>query len=868
MEQKKRLWHAKSKKQILEILKTSEKGLGEDEAKRRLEKYGENKLRKVKKLQALKILINQFRSFLIYIILFAALVSLIFGRMLDFYVILAIIIINVILGFFQEYKAEKSLEELKRYMVNNVTVMRKGEQQQINSEQIVPGDILILQEGDRIMADSRLIDSTGIQVNEMPLTGESVASSKHTKALPIKTVLADRENMLYFGTEVVQGRGEAVVVNTGMDTEFGKISRLVQEVKAEKTPLQVKIDEFARNLGIIVLIIAFIIFLIGISTEQESYTMFLTAISLAVSAIPEGLPAVITLTLALTLRRMAKSNVLIRKLPAAETLGRVTILCTDKTGTLTSGEMNVEKIYSEETKKISELKKEEVKKNKNLIMLFKTAVLCNGARIEKDDEIRYLGDPTETALLSSAYDLGFDKISLTKKERRIGEFEFTSERKMMTVVRTDGTEINSYVKGSPEEILKRCNKIYKQGKITDLSNKERIKIKGVYEDMAAKGLRVLGFAFKPLRGYKEKIEQEQAEKNLVFVGLQGMIDPPRKEVAEAIKLAGKAGIRVIMITGDSDLTARAVGDMINLKGELIKADELEKMSDAELKQRIKDTAIFSRASPEQKLRIINILKEKEEVVGVTGDGVNDAPALKRADIGIAMGIKGTDVSKDVSDIILLDDNFASIIKAVEEGRRSYSNIKKFIRFLLRANFGEVAIIFFGLLLGVLPILPLQILWINLVTDSFPALALGVEKAEKDVMKKNPDKSGIFSGLLLDILISGLVSSILGLILFFMYVSNIDKARTLTLSMLVFFELFFVFPVRSKDKLLEIGFFSNKKLIYAVLLSALLHVLLVYSPINQAFGIVPLSLNEWFLVFAFSIPALILFEGLKYIKRDK
>jgi Ca2+-transporting ATPase len=862
--------YSKSSEEVIKILETSRKGLTSKQAESRLEKYGKNELKKLKKLNAIKIFLRQFNSFLIYITLVAALISLIIRHMLDFYVIIAIVIINVCLGFFQEYKAERAIEELRKYMVKEVEVMRDEKIQIINSESVVPGDILILKEGDRVMADARVLESEGLQVNEMPLTGESVASGKHSEKLELKTVLADRENMVYFGTEVVRGKAKAVVVGTGMDTEFGKISRLVQEIKEEKTPLQKKLDNFARNLGLAVIGISILMFFIGISMGNSVYIMFLTAVSLTVSVIPQGLPAVITLTLAITLRRMAKSNALIRKLPAAETLGRVSVIATDKTGRITTGEMTVKKIYADREIDLEKIKN--IRKSKQAYLLFKTGILCNNSRVEYSEDkkdFRVIGDPTENALVYAALNFGLNKEELEEKEEKLKEFEFSSERKMMSVVRTNGTETTSYVKGSPEEIIMKCSKFLVKGKIMDLGDKQRREIERAYESLASRGLRVLGFAYKPIAGYKKEIKQEQAENNLVFIGFQGMMDPPRKGVKRALKQAGKAGIRVMMVTGDSDLTARAIANIIGLKGELVKAEELENMSDAELSQRIDRIAIFSRASPEDKLRIVNILKEKKEIVGVTGDGVNDSLALKRSDIGIAMGIKGTDVSKDVSDIILLDDNFASIVSAIKEGRRAYSNIKKFVKFLLCANFGELFLILFSLLLGMpLPLLPLQILWLNLVSDSFPALALGVEPVEKDIMKRKPTRKGIFHGLWGHIVTAGFIAAILTMIVFSIYMENLERARTIALSTIIFFELFLVFPFRSNDKLREIGFFSNSKLLYGVGFSFLLLLVVIYTPLNTAFSLVPLGIFDWGIVLLFSFPALVIFESVKYFRRNK
>jgi len=662
-------------------------------------------------------------------------------------------------------------------MVPNSKVLREGRVVKISSEKIVPGDILVLDEGDKIMADARIVEISGLKVNEASLTGESVSVEKVSYKLTNHVALGDRLNMVFQGTSVVGGSAKVVVVNTGMETELGKISELVQEIKSEKNPFRDKLDRFAKKIGVFIIVLSVLIVLLLILTGADTFQSLLVAVSLAVSAIPEGLPAVISLGLAFATRRMIKKNVLIRKLPASETLGRTTVICTDKTGTLTEEEMHVSDIYTNG----------KLNPHNDTEMLFKTGVLCNNSRLVDNENGEYfLGDPTEVALIDSAKHNFIDKNKLERLEPKTKEFAFSSERKMMSVIRRVDKRADkkfvSYVKGAPEEIVSRCGYELINGRRVKLSLEDRKRLIKVYEAMARNGLRVLGFAYKQFRDTGDRVMQDYAESNLVFVGFQGMIDPPRKEVKNAIKMCNSAGIKVLMITGDSKLTAEAVAKEIGLEGDSVGSKELQEMSNKELFDKIKDVSVFSRISPQDKLRIVNILKQRNDIVAMTGDGVNDALALKRADIGIAMGIRGTDVARDSSDIVLVDDNFASIVEGVREGRTVYDNTKKFIKYLLSANFYEVFFVLSVMLIWrnpeLLPLLPLQILWINLVTDSLPALALSAEKMEKDVMKRKPSKQELLKGIKGFIVLSGIIGLILISIGFFMNLENIDKARTM------------------------------------------------------------------------------------------
>ena len=854
-------YHSLNVKEVFEKIGSSEKGLNGEKANERLKEYGENKLRKKRKFNILKVFLNQFKSFLIIILIFAAVLSFIMRSAVDSIVILIIIILNAGIGFSQEYKAEKAIEELKKIMVPESKVFRNGKVIKIDSKKIVPGDILVLSEGDKIMADARVVESDGLKVNEAALTGESVPENKIIKKLSVSVALADRTNMVYQGTQVIVGSGRALVINTGMNTELGKVSELVQKVEKEKNPFKEKLDNFAKKLGIFILFLCLIIVGLLIFVGSGVFDSLLVAVSLAVSAIPEGLPAVISLGLAFATKKMLKRNVLIRNLPASETLGRVSVICTDKTGTITEEEMTVTDIYTDG----------KLNPEKNKELLLKIGVLCNNARIEKNEKNEYfIGDPTERALIISAKNNFLDKRALTEKEPKIKEFAFSSERKMMSVVRKQERKLISYVKGAPEEIIERCDYELIGGRKVKLDEKHKLKLVKIYEEMAKNGLRVLGFAYKEMPRFDKVFDINRAEKGLVFVGFQGMIDPPRKEVKDAIKIANQAGIKVIMITGDSKLTADAVAKEVGLIGKSISNKQLQEMSDRNLFNQINDVSVFSRISPEDKLRIINVLKQKNEVIAMTGDGVNDAPALKRADIGVSMGIRGTDVARDSSDVILLDDNFASIVEGVKQGRGIYDNIKKFVKLLLSANFAQVFLVFLVMMIWrnpeLLPLLPLQILWINLVTDSLPALALSVEPIEKDVMKRKPSKQGILDGVKGFILVAGIIAVFISFLFFYLNIENIDKARTMAVTGGIIFEMFLVFNCKSNQSVFKSP--TNKWLIYAVLFSIALQIITIYTPLGNLFSFVPLGIKDWGLLVGISFIGFFLVEGYKFISRKK
>lgn len=859
-------WHSIDKKEVLQELKADENGLSNNEAKSRLIKYGKNEIKQIYKLNPFLILIQQFKSVFILILFAAALFSLFIQHYVDFAVISAIIMINSFVGFFQQYKAEKTISELKEMLVPKVKVMRKNKLQEISANELVPGDVMIISEGDKVMADCRLLYVNDLQTNEAVLTGESFPQTKSTKPIAIETELANCENMIYMGTIVARGNAKAIVVETGMNTEFGKIAGLVQKIKIKKTPFEEKLDSFSKKIAFIVLILVAIIILIGFLRGNDLYDMSLTGIALAVSVIPEGIPAVMAITLAFAIKRMHKYNALIRKLPAAETLGRVTVIATDKTGTLTKEEMNVIEVFcSNQHFKLKDIDK----KNQSIKQLLKIGILCNNARIEGEGKkIEIFGDPTEKALILSAYQTGLLKKEESEEESRVIEYSFSSKRKIMSIVRKKNNQFISYVKGAPDIILKHCTKELVNGRIILLNEIRKRELHSAYEKMASNALRVLAFAYKPIN----KISQESAENELIFVGFQGMFDPPRKEVKKAIEECKTAGIKVKMLTGDSLLTAEAIAKMIGLDTNSIEGYELEKFSDEDFNIAVKEKTIFARITPELKLKIIQSLRKQKEIVAVTGDGVNDILALKEAHIGISMGIRGTDVARDVSDIILLDDNFNSIVQAVREGRRVYDNMKKSIKFHLAANVGELVIVLAALIFALpLPLLPLAILWMNLITDSLPSLSLSVEKEEKDIMRRKPinPSEHILSNIWRFILLAGLISFISAMFVFLLYYhQDLEKARTMALSVCVFCELFIVFTCRSDKSLFKIGPFSNKFLLYSVLTASILQLIAIYTPLSTVFGLKAISLFELLLVVGVSSLGLIFFEVVKLFKSSK
>ena len=868
----------------IKFIDTSQTGLSEEEARQRLEKYGVNELKQREKISPFQILIRQFTSSIVFILLAALVISLLIGEKLDAIVISTIVVLNGVFGFVQEFKAEKAIEALRKLTALKATVVRDGKEMEIDSRELVPGDITLLETGSKVPADARLINIAAFQVDEASLTGESVPSNKTTGPLDNNILVNDQENMVFMGTIVTKGRAKAVVTGTGMDTEIGRIADMVQEADEKLSPLQVKLKKFGKWLGFVTIGICVVVFGVGVLREylttdlfETSFAveMFLASVALAVAAIPEGLPAIVTISLAFGVRRMAKRNALIRKLPAVETLGCTNIICSDKTGTLTKNEMTVREIYFNnrlievtgdgytpegsfmQTKSSASFVRgggEEVDIS-SLELLFRSSTLCNDSRLNHNERWEIFGDPTEGALLVSAGKAGFKKSEMEDRFPRIDEIPFDSERKCMTTIHRVNEENTAYIKGAPDVILNHCKYISINGQVKDITGEDRKKILDVNHKMASKALRVLGFAYKSL-DEKYTPKSEIVEKNLIFIGLQAMIDPPREEVRESIIKCRTAGISTVVITGDHKLTAIAITKELGLFKEGDKAlsgEELDKLSDDELDKIVESIVICARVSPEHKVRILNALKKRGHVVAMTGDGVNDAPALKNSDIGVAMGITGTDVAKEASDMVLTDDNFASIVNAVEEGRGIYNTIKQFIQYTLSSNLGEILVVFLAILIGwPLPLIAIQILWVNLLTDGLPGLALGLDPFDKDIMKNPPrkrDEKIISRDVINNILIVGLVMGTGTLLMFYGYGVETVKAKSIAFTTLVMFQLFNVLTYRAKDFKIDIR--TSKYLIASVVISLLMQFAVLYTPLNVAFKTVPLGPVDLIKVFLVS-----------------
>lgn len=876
-------YYKKSKEEIFKEFNTNYSGLNNNFISQAEKKYGKNIIKKTNKLEPIKIFFEQFRSFLIYILFAAAVISFLIKDNLEGMVICAVILVNAIIGFYQQYKAEKSINNLKKLLIPYAKVIRNGRLKKIKSNNLVPGDLVVFETGDKVSADCRIIEAQNLQTNEAVLTGESFPISKHSKILHLDTSLAERKNMLYSGTQIVSGKAKAIVVATGSYSEFGKIAHTVQSIAQTKTPIQKRLDVFSKKVGIFILALVSLIVILGLTEYFDLAQMFKTAASLAVSAIPSGLPAVLSISFAIASVFMAKRNVVVRKLPAVETLGSVNVICTDKTGTLTEEKMQIQKLFS--NNKEFDLKNKQIffrnkkiyiKKNKQLSHLLKISLLCNNSKFEEiEGKYEFIGDPTESTLVALGLDLGFNKKVLSAKEPRIKEFEFDSERKMMSVLRDSGINNTLYSKGAPEKILKLCKQELRDGQIKRLTEKRKNELLNSSKNLESEALRVLGFAYK---NFSKKSNAE--EKGLIFVGFAGMIDPPRKEVKSAISQCLKAGISIKMITGDSAVTAEAISKQIGIKGEIVLGSDLDQMSDSELLREIDNIGVFARATPQQKLRIAKTLQAKDNIVAITGDGVNDVLALKSADIGVAMGIRGTDVARDVSDVVLLDDNFASIVQGVRQGRKTYDNIKKFTKYLLAVNFSEIFLIGIALILAMifgeetwfLPLLPLQILWINLITDTLPSITLSLEK-EENVMKSKPrNEKNILEGIWKFIIVAGtftLLAKFTAYLFGIYYGFSPERTQTIVLTTAVIYEMFFVYTCRSDKPLFQIGIFSNKWLNYAVLTSLFLHLILIYTKLGEFFGVIPLTeLADWILIIILSISGVVFFEIRKYFKKMK
>ena len=851
------MWQTLRKDETLKSLGTNEKiGLSDEEVKQRQEKYGKNKLQEKKKESLFIKFLKQFNDFMIIILIMASIISAVVSKMqgendyVDSIIIIGIVVFNALMGVIQEAKAEKSIEALKQMTPQIAKVIRNGKKIEINAEDLVKGDIIELEAGNYVPADCRILESHNLKIEESSLTGETEPSLKDADIICKKDIpLGDMKNMAFMASITVNGHGKAVVTDTGMNTKVGQIANMIIEDEAPETPLQKKLGEVGKILGLACLAICIIIFVMGLIKHIEPVEMFMTSVGLAVAAIPEGLPAIVTIMLSIGVTKMAKKNSIIRKLPAVETLGSSSVICSDKTGTLTQNKMKVVDVRSQNKKFIIEL-----------------ATLCTDCEISVENGNRIVtGEPTEKAIVEEAVNIGALKNELEMLMPRINEVPFDSNRKMMTTIHRIGNKYRVITKGAPDVLLQRCTK-----EILEVNNHNNIrvqvlqtsKIQSDNRQMAQKALRVIAVAYKDIEFLPSKIDSDNIENNLTFVGLIGMIDPPRKGVKEAVKTCQNAGIKTVMITGDHLETAKAIAKdlgILGLKDKAITGQELDKITQSQLEKNIKEYSVFARVTPEHKVRIVKAWQRNGAVVAMTGDGVNDSPALKNADIGIAMGKNGTDVAKNAADIILTDDNFVTIVEAVKQGRNIYDNIKKAIHFLIATNIGEIVTIFMGLVLGLKsPLLAIQLLWINLVTDSLPAIALGLENPEKDIMNKKPvnSKKGIFAdGLWNKIIVEGIMIGVLTLVAF--SIGNkyygLEVGRTMAFLSIGFLELVHSFNVKNEKSIFEAGLFENKYLLGSFVLGILIQAIVVVIPaLANIFEVVPLNMTQWIITIAISI----------------
>ncbi len=887
-------WYQLTSKEILQKLKTTEKGLTSEEALERLSQFGANRLAEDERINRLKIFLRQFASPLIYILLIAGIVTIFFKEYIDASVIFFAVILNAIIGFIQEYKAEQSVRALKKMLVPRAKVLRDGIEREINSEELVPGDIVILYSGIRVPADIRIIHSVELKIDESILTGESLPVEKHYH--PIKEeglTYGDQKNMAFMGTIVVSGRARGIVISTGMNTVFGKIAKRIKEAETVKAPLQEKIIKFANAIGVLVLSASVLLFLAGIFIGETIKNMFMTAVAAAVAAIPEGLPVVVTIALAVGVARMARQNAIVRKLHAVETLGSTTVIGSDKTGTLTKNEMTVKIVYDgQHTYEVEGTGYEpigsilhnglpvNISEKKHLIEVLRIGLLCNESSLFiENGEYRIEGDPTEAALIVSAIKGGLVPEDEKEKYRQLAIIPFESERGYMATLHIHRGKKYLFVKGAPERVLNMSLQDSYGRRI------EKSHVLEIANEFAKKGLRILAFAYREVSENIEEISCKEVEKcdavtGLIFAGLQGMMDPPRPEAIEAIRGCKKAGIRVVMITGDHATTARAIGEMLGIvdsRSKVLTGKEIERMSDDELFEKVKDTTVYARVSPEHKLRIVEQLKRHGHIVAVTGDGVNDAPALKAAHIGIAMGKSGTDVAKEASDMVLTDDNFASIFHAVREGRIVFDNIRKVTFFLIPTGVASILSIIFAMLFNVpIPYVPAQILWINLVTNSLKDISLAFEPGEKNVLLRPPrdPKEGIMSRVLIErtILVGALISA--GVVYNFISAlqdnASLEKARTIAVTTMVFFQFFQAWNSRSEhESIFRINPFSNPFLFFSLLASFLAQLALIYVPFFQwIFRTEPITLLEWQKIILVAFSVIMVVEIDKWIRRKR
>lgn len=840
--------------EVYRILNSDKEGLCNTEVNKRLEENGYNKLKEEKQKNILLKFLDQFKNVMIIMLLSASIISMIISfcegeSYIDSFIILMVVFLNAVLGVVQEFKAERAISSLRKMQIPYVKVKRNNKIIKIESSKLVIGDIVIIEDGDYVPADIRIIKNYSIKTDESSLTGESKQISKTDAILIGDIPLADRKNMLYSGTFLVYGHGVGIVVATGMDTELGKIAQLLNKNDKSLTPLQKKMNEISKFLTIVVLFIGLLLFIVGKIRGNNILEVFMLAVSLAVAAIPEGLPAAITVILSIGVQNMAKEKSVVRNLSSVETLGCTEIICSDKTGTLTQNKMSVTKIsIGTQFININNVKMDTIEKLVNCM------VLCNNAK-KSNDEI--LGDPTETSLISFVDNLNFDINKINDENNRIYELPFDSNRKMMSVLISNSNKIEVYCKGAVETIINKCNYIYIDNKKMPFTNKIKKEIIENNLKMSKKTLRVLAYAYKEFDNIPNKLNSETIENDLTFIGLSGMIDPPRPEVYNAVKNCFNAGMIPIMITGDNIDTAIAIAEEIGIyknNYRAITGVELDNMTEEEFEKDINNIRVYARVSPENKLRIVNTWKKLGKVVAMTGDGVNDAPAIKAADIGIGMGITGTEVSKNVSSMIISDDNFASIVKAVEEGRRIYANIQNVITYLLASNLAEIIIIFIGNLMNHNVMLPIQLLWINLITDTVPAITLGFEKAEKNIMIKKPRKSTekFFTPFLITrIIVPAILKSIIILLLFLYFEFNYNHEIAMTISFicLSFIELLFAHVMRNdKKSILEIGILSNKPLVISTFITILIQSLIIFTPFRNLLNLTVLNKNQYLLCY--------------------
>lgn len=887
-------WHSQDVEETLKSLDSRDKGLTTDEAQKRLAEYGSNELKKEKGKHPIRMLLEQFTDILIIILLAATALSIAVGELVDAVVIIAIVLATAVLGFVQEFRSEKAVEALRKMTAPSAMVLRDGREVKIPSSEIVPGDVVLLYTGDKVPADLRLIESVNLKIDEAALTGESAPVNKNIEVCKDDVPLNDRLDMAFSGTIVVYGRGRAVVTSTGMNTEFGKIAKMVQMTDEEQTPLERRTQSIGKWIGIMCITICIGVALVGIFEGRAIIDMILWGISLAVAAVPEALPAIVTGALAVGMYRMAKVNTIVKRLPAVETLGCTSVICSDKTGTMTKGEMTVQRIFTnDQTIKVTGVGYEPEgsfifedqkmdPRNTPIEALLTAATLCNDSKLEKDTATeRWIvkGDPTEGALVVTAAKAGLWKNDLEQHQPRIGEIPFSSETKRMTTMHlVSGIDKIAYMKGAPEIVLEKCSKILINGKAVKMTESSRAQVLAVNEAMAKQALRNLGFASRELPGSVNSCD-EKIEKEFVFIGIMGMIDPPREEVKAAINTCKSAGIDVVMVTGDHKLTAVAVAKELNLVGEnddqgrVLTGEELEKLSDQELEGMVHDVRIYARVSPEHKMRIVKAWKAKGQVVAMTGDGVNDAPALKMSDIGISMGITGTEVTKEASDMVLTDDNFASIVKAAREGREIYDNIKKYLTYLMRCNIMEILVMFIAVVSvpflarmfspsaavedigsATIALTAAQLLWVNLTTDGLPAIALGIDPGDPDIMMRkprNPEESVFTRDVRTYLTVVPIIMSALLLFGYFFYrpwegTPQLTEARTQLLTAMIVMELANALSARSlKYPIWKVGLFKNKFLWYAIASSFLLQLVVLYVPgLNAAFNVTAPEPLDW------------------------